>query len=366
VATPGRGWSIRTAGGIQLEGGLSAAEPIIRLSKEFSRREGCGEKWVFRSDGNRGSHRAERRGLPGEMGRTLVIKLGAMGDVLRTTAILSVLKGEVYWVTRAESLELVPKDRVIRGVFDVSEAARLARESFDLVLSFDDEYEGARLASVVGKRELIGSYVNGNESLVYTTSSAPWFDMGIISCLGKARADELKWRNRKTYQEIIFSLLGAPFTGQEYILNPGLCGRGEKAIVGLIGIERRAGERWPTKRWTRYEDLAALLMRGGYTVRFLEQREHLSEHVADIAACELIVCGDTLAMHLALALRKRVVTLFTCTSPHEICDYGRMVKVVSPLLHKAFYRQDFVPEAVEAISLDEVYGAVQACMEISG
>jgi hypothetical protein len=44
-----------------------------------------------------------------------------------------------------------------------------------------------------------------------------------------------------------------------------------------------------------------------------------------------------LALHIALALKKKVVALFTCTSWHEIHGYGRMEKIVSPLLEKYFY-----------------------------
>ncbi len=36
-----------------------------------------------------------------------------------------------------------------------------------------------------------------------------------------------------------------------------------------------------------------------------------------------------------------------------------MEKIVSPCLDKAFYKTDYIPEAVESISVDEVYNAVK-------
>ena len=61
-------------------------------------------------------------------------------------------------------------------------------------------------------------------------------------------------------------------------------------------------------------------------------------------------------MHFALGTGRRCVTLFTCTSPWEIYDYGLQTKIVSPLLAEFFYKRGFDFRATTAISLDEVYG----------
>jgi hypothetical protein len=52
------------------------------------------------------------------------------------------------------------------------------------------------------------------------------------------------------------------------------------------------------------------------------------------------------------------VTLFSCTSPREICDYGLQTQIVSPLLDRFFYRRGFEPEAISAIPLAAVREAV--------
>lgn len=51
------------------------------------------------------------------------------------------------------------------------------------------------------------------------------------------------------------------------------------------------------------------------------------------------------------------MSLFTCTSPWEIFDYGLQTKVVSPLLEEFFYSRGFDARATEAIGLEEVYEA---------
>ena len=117
------------------------------------------------------------------------------------------------------------------------------------------------------------------------------------------------------------------------------------------------------KRWSRFEELAQRLEQAGFKTKAFQQRERLLDYIDDINECEYVVCGDTLAMHLGLALRKKVAAIFTCTTPHEICDYGRMVPIVSPLYTKYFYRRDFVPEAADAIPTDSVFKAVQQMAE---
>jgi hypothetical protein len=63
-------------------------------------------------------------------------------------------------------------------------------------------------------------------------------------------------------------------------------------------------------------------------------------------------------MHLALGSDVRCVSLFTCTSPWEIHDYGVQRKIVSPLLKEFFYKRGFAERATSAITLEEVIAAV--------
>ncbi len=286
--------------------------------------------------------------------RILIIKLGASGDVVRTTPLIAALDGEVTWVTSPMNVALLPDDHTRVIPFD-SAAATLEGERFDQVISLDDEKEAATLASSIDTDDLVGTYIDDSGTVGYTDSSAEWFDMGLVSRFGKKRADEIKMRNTATYQEILFRMVGLEFADQEPVLRAPQRRRRRK---NLVGIEARAGDRWPMKRWHRFDDLADILRQQGYEVRFFEQRDTLEEYVADIDECALVVTGDSLALHVATALQIPTVAIFICTSATEIHGYGRMAKVVSPLLDNAFYRTDYLREAVEAISLDDVAAAI--------
>ncbi len=286
----------------------------------------------------------------------LIIKLGAIGDVVRTTPLLRVLDGNIIWVTGAESAPLLPEKGSLKKTTSL-DPSNFESMEFDLVVSLDDDREAANLASSVKAKNIVGSIVDAQGRISYTPSSAEWFDMGLISTFGKERADELKLRNTKTYQEMLFTMLGRKFNGEEYDMRPPeACPH-----TGIkIGIEQRAGTRWPMKRWNQYDKVFQALTSEGYDVVFFEDRQHIQDYVNDINQCDVVLTGDTLGMHIALALKKKIVALFICTSSVEIYDYDRLIKITSPLLHQIFYRKDYIADAVDAIKFDDVYSAVKS------
>jgi len=294
--------------------------------------------------------------------KILIIKLGAMGDVLRTTVLLRVLEGDVCWVTKKDAIPLLPNQEVLlKRIVEIGKAQELLKdEFFDLVLCLEDDIGAAKLATLVNKNKLIGSYLDSSGNITYTDSSREWFDMGLISKLGKEKADYLKARNKRTYQEMIFKMIGGEFKGEEYAINfAGERSGHSKGAVSLVGIEGRSDKRWPSKQWDKYEQLRNILQNEGLNVRFFEQRDEIQQYVRDLSECDLIITGDTLALHIALALGIKSVSIFTCTSPAEIYGYGRTLKVISPLLDKAFYSRRYIRDTVEAVSLESVYEAVK-------
>ncbi|MBI5241959.1 MAG: glycosyltransferase family 9 protein, partial [Elusimicrobia bacterium] len=249
--------------------------------------------------------------------KTLIVKLGALGDVVRTTPLLRVLKGDVVWVASRPALPLLPRRR-LAAALSLDDAAGLAGERFDLVLSLDEDRRAAALASRVSAGRLVGTYLDGGGGLLYTRDSASWFDMSLVSRLGRAEADRRKLANRRTYQEHLFAMLGRRFSGEEYLIGPAPARRRKaKRRPPIVGLDARAGTRWPMKRWAGYRTLARLLEADGARPFFFRQRGRLADFARDIAACDLVVCGDTLTMHLALALGVPAVALFLCTSPAE-------------------------------------------------
>jgi ADP-heptose:LPS heptosyltransferase len=117
------------------------------------------------------------------------------------------------------------------------------------------------------------------------------------------------------------------------------------------------------KKWAYYDELKQQLASQGLKVNVLPKRASLLEHLSDVRNHQCLVGGDSLPMHLALGTGTRCVTLFTCTSPWEIHDYGIQKKIVSPLLEKFFYKRGYDERATTAITVNEVKSAVLAQLE---
>lgn len=288
--------------------------------------------------------------------KNLVIKIGALGDVVRTTILYRFLKGEIYWLTSKTAKELLPKNKK-RKTFTIDEFDYLKKIYFDLIINLEEDEKIAKFVNDnIKYKKLIGVFWDKNK-LNYTKESSIWYDMSLISKFGKKKADELKWKNRKSYQEILCEMLGYKFNGEEYILNyPLKKVKFSSFNKPVVAIEKRVGEKWPMKKWPYYHLLKNKLEKEGYKVFYLKQEKSLFDYLKSIEKCDILICGDTLAMHLGLYLKKKIVAIFTCTSPWEIYDYGRMVKVINPFLKKAFYRKNYEKNLI-AIKLEDVYKA---------
>jgi heptosyltransferase-2 len=284
----------------------------------------------------------------------LIVKLGAAGDVVRTTTLLRRLSGEVTWLTKATNTVLLKG--VKQGLKCVSWEQRDETKGtvYDLVVNLEDTHQIGSFLKLLDYKELFGAYVDSTNALRYTDDSRPWFDLGVISRYGKQQADELKYANRRTYQQLIFEGLGWRFEGERYYLPQPT----KTDLKGDVAIAPQAGAIWPMKNWAYYDDLERALKRTGSIVNVLPERSSVLEHLGDVANHRCLVSGDTLPMHLALGSEVRCVSLFNCTSPWEIHDYGFQRKIVSPLIKEFFYKRELIERATRAISLEEVVAAV--------
>lgn len=285
----------------------------------------------------------------------LIVKLNATGDVVRTTTLLHRLTGEITWITAPNNVVLLDGLRPnIRCIAWPDRTRALDRE-YDLVVSLEDEMETAAFVKSARHRQVFGAHLNDEGQVKYTDDARRWFDLSLISVHGRKRADELKYLNRHSYQELIFDGLGFKFAGETYVL-PKVA---PTDLSGDVAIAPVAGPVWPMKNWAYYEQLKQQLEADGLKVNILPRRETLLEHMGDVKNHRLLVGGDSLPMHLALGVGTPTVTIFNCTSPWEIHDYGLLTKIISPLLGDYFYKRGLDPRATEAISLKTVMGIVR-------
>ena len=291
----------------------------------------------------------------------LIIKLGATGDVVRTTPLLHRLKDSVTWITAAKNAVFLEGLADNLRHFSWEERARALDIPYDLAINLEDTPEVALFLKSARPTEIFGAYADSSGKLCYTDNSKCWFDLSLISSHGRQQADRLKLLNRQTYQELIFAGLGLHFAGEPYLLPEPI----KTELSGDVAIAAEAGPIWPMKRWAYYGELKQRLEKKGLIVNVLPQRPSLLAHLSDVQNHYCLVGGDSLPMHLALGTGTRCVTLFTCTSPWEIYDYGIQKKVLSPLLEEFFYKRGQDRRATTAISVEEVEAAVLTQLELA-
>ena len=148
-----------------------------------------------------------------------IIKVGALGDVVRTTSLLLGLKRlfpsmELTWITGPEAVSLVEGNPHVAHTvtLDGSADETWRNVKYDWIVSLDDEERLCRLATSLSSKRLSGAYWDGS-GRAYTEDLAPWFGMGLLrpaSQGGLARANELKRDNCESYGEILYRCLGLP------------------------------------------------------------------------------------------------------------------------------------------------------------
>jgi lipopolysaccharide heptosyltransferase II len=289
----------------------------------------------------------------------LIIKLGATGDVVRTTPLLRRFNGPISWITARDNLPMLQGiDRELHCV-SWENRNRVADTIYDLVINLEDDRETSSFLKELKFKQLFGAHLNAQDRLAYTSDSRDWFDLSLISTYGREEADRLKLLNRRTYQELIFDGLGLGFCGEPYYLPPGR----PTGLQGDVAISSTAGAVWPMKQWAYYDELKHELELAGLKVNILQSRPTLLEHLADVQGHRCLVSGDSLPMHLALGSGVRCVSLFTCTSPWEIHGYGLQKKIVSRLLERFFYKRGYDRSATTAINVEKVMNAVVAQLD---
>lgn len=290
---------------------------------------------------------------------TLVLKLGATGDVVRTTPLLEKFTGPVTWVTAAKNLSLLEGLRGNLRSLPWEDRHLAASQRYDLVINLEDTLEAGLYVQSLKFDRIFGAFLEAGDHLTYTEDSRGWFDLSLISRFGRQAADRLKLENRRTYQDLIFNGLGFQFNGETYRLPEPTWTN----LSGDIAIAAEAGPVWPMKNWAFYDLLKQKLEAQGLIVNYLPRRETLLEHLGDVQSHRCLVGGDSLPMHFALGRGTRCVTLFNCTSPWEIYDYGLQQKIVSPLLKEFFYQRGNDARATMAIRLEDVFGAVMSRLD---
>lgn len=335
--------------------------------------------------------------------RVLIIKLAALGDVVRTTPLLRTLPTElgtvhITWVTDQAALPLLVAGGLIDRVFasDDPFLAHLLRvEQFDLALCLDKEPRACALLTAARARSKRGFLLSERGAVEPATASANYlWRLGLDD-------DEKFRRNQRSYPQLMHEAIDIPYRGERYALPlpPQAQARAVELLAAagadsetskrgpLIGFQVGAGEVFANKAWTpagmakviqwldekklgipvllggerEQEALAEVKARAAVPLVDIGTRHDIVTFAAIVARIDLLVTGDTLAMHLAIAAQRWVVAVFGPTCAQEIDLFGRGRKIVTPLSCSPCYRRscDIAPSCMDSIAPALVLAAIE-------
>jgi heptosyltransferase-2 len=336
----------------------------------------------------------------------LIIKIGALGDVVRTSLIAQALRDKyvnrrpvIYWLTAEEAKPLLANNPYIDKIRATNEKEKLRGIDFDLVLNLEEDKENAVFVSSLNYKKLLGVFIKGDE-INYSLESKYWFDMSVISKLGKKKADELKKENKKTHQQIFSEIIGIKnyskyepvfyLTKSQKKFSENFLRRynlGKQDLV--IGINTGSADRWPKSLsikktielvnsiHKKYPSAKLFLFGGKNEVERNKEiskqskaplivtgcGNDLKEFPALINVCNLFITTDTLGLHLALALKRKVICLIGPTSASELGMYGIGEKIIAKSNCLCCYKGDC--KSMDKINIEDILREIESLLKIN-
>lgn len=254
----------------------------------------------------------------------------SLGDVLRTTPILHLYKDKhITWVSDIDAFPLLEKNQYIKHLlpYDFTTAFQLQSEEFDTVINLEKIPGICALADRVrARRSRYGFTFNSQ------TGEAEAYDRA-CDILAVSADPSLKKNNQKTFQELLFEMVGSKWNGEEYIL--GYTPKKQEAYD--IALNTQVGQKWPTKAWPleNWNRLEEMLTASGMKVTRQDKQESnvlkdLNCYMDWLNSAETVVTNDSLGLHLGIALKKRVLGLFGPTPSSEVYFYNRGKAILPP------------------------------------
>jgi len=316
----------------------------------------------------------------------LIIKLGAIGDVIRTTPLFARLKKEhpqakFYWLTNTPVV--VPKevDSVLR--YDFKSVEILRGIPFDVSINLDKDIDACSIHSQINSKEKLGfTLTNGIISPADEKAEHKFFT-GIFDDLNKA--------NKKNYLEEIFEIAGLNYEGEKYVLDT-FDAFAESWEIDkskkVVGLNAGCGGRWTSRLWPEayWIELAKSLKAKDYEVVLLGgELEHeknlriaqaanakyfghfrLETFISLVNKCDLVVTAVTMAMHITLALNKKIILFNNIFNKNEFELFG-LGEILEPSKEcKCFFSPKCVNEeyrCMEHLEPSRVLTAIKSLLQ---
>jgi heptosyltransferase-2 len=328
--------------------------------------------------------------------RILFIHLEALGAVVRSTALLPAIRRKypnchITWVTQKPADQLLKNHPMIDRVLTTTSDDLLALSvlEFDVAFNIDKGLKSAGILKLIKADMIFGFQVDARTGAVLpaTPAAGELWEIG-LSNYKKFHLNR-KPETRLAHEALELGIwMRDPYSlslgseeKKEAAVRRAQWTRGEQLVVGIntgcsgvipykklsIEVHRELIERLQT-----FPQLSLVLLGGsedtirnqriGHGLRVIQSPTELGlrDGLASVEACDVVVTGDSLGMHMAIALKKWTVAWFGPTCAHEIDLYERGEHVqseasCSPCWKRSCSRS---PMCYDLVSIEEIVSAI--------
>lgn len=296
----------------------------------------------------------------------LVIHLGALGSVVRSSALLRKLKqahpqAAITWLTSEAVLPILEKHPAIDKLYALNfvNFLKLQGMSFDKTFVIDKSLEAVSVAAQIKTKEIKGFVAHPLQGAILPANpeAQELWELGIDN-------HKKFFVNQKTELQLIFESLGYAYQNEKYWLDLSPKEKQQSLVrrqnwlklhskKQIIGINTGCSQVIAYKKLSleKHRELikkihseffsAQIVLLGGRedeernqllaqefpTLIASSTQEGLRDGIISVEACDIVVSGDSLGMHIAIALEKYTVAWFGPTCAHEIDLFGKGVKI---------------------------------------
>jgi len=225
-------------------------------------------------------------------------------------------------------------------------------------------------------------------------SPQPFYDVCVVSFLSDHRVARAKkylklktnWKKRSEYEQYCWA---AEKLGVRDFKPPVINLSKQNFHLKPFNILIHAGcaqkDYWERKKWPKYKDLIDMLLKDNVTIYCCGKEDEIIDHpgvtpftdmslqetAALINQCDLFLSNDSGLMHIAAALRKRQIAVFTATDHKKSGPYyNPRAQVITPRLkcYPCQGKKDVWDhcrdwKCREVISEEDVYGEIRKVMD---
>ncbi len=284
--------------------------------------------------------------------KVLVLRFGALGDIVHTTIIPQAIKAkypnyEVHYCCESRYVHVLQNNPDIDKIiefdhkrkkdfsYNLETALKLRHEHYDVILNLTNAFRNNLMTFIASPKEKYGKIPMGHKHVVdafFLAAKKAFPDLkqpkNLKLGLDPAALEKVKARVEGYSRPLV-------------VLSPG--GQTDK---------NRQGRTWPAKYWAELGNLlkqiygGTILISGSPDERdyhktiadkidgavLLSGELSIAESMGVFSVCDLFISGDSGPLHIASGLGVKTIGIYGSTNPENVSPYGQNGYIAEPMI----------------------------------